>query len=81
MLFRSAAGVAADAIVDCLQGASIAPVLTAHPTEVQRKSILDLQAHVAALLTARDTPQTADEVEHSRNFFDPLAFVRSPMAR
>ena len=60
-----AAGVAADAIVDCLQGASIAPVLTAHPTEVQRKSILDLQAHVAALLTARDTPQTADEVEQT----------------
>ena len=34
--------------------ALIAPVLTAHPTEVQRKSILDCQLEIARLLTERD---------------------------
>jgi len=32
----------------------VSPVLTAHPTEVQRKSILDAERAVAALLAARD---------------------------
>ena len=32
----------------------IVPVLTAHPTEVQRKSILDLQRQIASLLSKRD---------------------------
>src|SRR5687768_13783351 len=32
----------------------VSPVLTAHPTEVQRKSILDGQREVARLLTERD---------------------------
>ena len=35
-------------------GAYIAPVLTAHPTEVQRRSILDNLDAIAALLTRRD---------------------------
>ncbi len=35
-------------------GAYIAPVLTAHPTEVQRRSILDSLDAIAALLTRRD---------------------------
>ncbi|MBU6448947.1 MAG: phosphoenolpyruvate carboxylase [Rhodospirillales bacterium] len=35
-------------------GAYIAPVLTAHPTEVQRRSILDCLDAIAALLTRRD---------------------------
>ncbi len=37
-----------------LGGAYIAPVLTAHPTEVQRRSILDCLDAIAALLTRRD---------------------------
>src|SRR3954447_26008366 len=42
--------------------ALIAPVLTAHPTEVQRKSILDCQLEIARLLTERDRTQlTPDE--------------------
>jgi phosphoenolpyruvate carboxylase len=32
----------------------VSPVLTAHPTEVQRKSILDAERDIAHLLTARD---------------------------
>jgi phosphoenolpyruvate carboxylase len=41
--------------------ALIVPVLTAHPTEVQRKSILDAQHDVARLLAERDQPLTARE--------------------
>ncbi|HXF18338.1 MAG TPA: phosphoenolpyruvate carboxylase [Burkholderiales bacterium] len=41
--------------------ALIAPVLTAHPTEVQRKSILDCQLEIARLLTERDRTQLTPE--------------------
>ena len=42
--------------------ALVSPVLTAHPTEVQRKSILDCEREVARLLQWRDRVElTADE--------------------
>ncbi len=41
--------------------AMIVPVLTAHPTEVQRKSILDRQREIADLLTQRDRIQLTPE--------------------
>lgn len=41
-------------LLDLLQRAQVSPVLTAHPTEVQRKSILDCQREVARLLAERD---------------------------
>ncbi|MDP1900062.1 MAG: phosphoenolpyruvate carboxylase [Rubrivivax sp.] len=41
-------------IAQTLARAYISPVLTAHPTEVQRKSILDAERAVAALLGERD---------------------------
>ncbi len=47
-------------------GALVVPVLTAHPTEVQRKSILDLQKKIAQLLTERDRLQLTPE-EEARN--------------
>jgi phosphoenolpyruvate carboxylase len=37
-----------------LQHAYVSPVLTAHPTEVQRKSILDAERAIAELIAARD---------------------------
>jgi phosphoenolpyruvate carboxylase len=43
------------------QEALIAPVLTAHPTEVQRKSILDAEHDIARLLAERDLPLTPKE--------------------
>jgi len=50
-----------------LADALISPVLTAHPTEVQRKSILDCEREVARLLHWRDrgalTPDEAAEFE------------------
>ncbi|MFM2328816.1 MAG: hypothetical protein RLZZ494_919 [Pseudomonadota bacterium] len=41
-------------IAELLQQTYIAPVLTAHPTEVQRKSILDAERAVAQLISERD---------------------------
>ena len=49
----------ADAIAETLNHAFISPVLTAHPTEVQRKSILDAERAIAELLAAR-TPQAIE---------------------
>lgn len=48
------AGVGGDRLRTFLANAFVCPVLTAHPTEVQRKSILDCQMEVARLLSARD---------------------------
>ena len=45
--------------------ALIVPVLTAHPTEVSRKSILDAQHQVARLLAERDQELTARERAHN----------------
>ncbi len=56
-----------------LDNALISPVLTAHPTEVQRKSILDCQLIISQLLSERDrmdmTPdELADNEETLRRF-------------
>lgn len=51
------AGVGAYQLNRFFERALIAPVLTAHPTEVQRKSILDCQIEVARLLAERDRSQ------------------------
>ena len=47
-------------IAAVLAHACVCPVLTAHPTEVQRKSVLDAERAVAALLAARDALPSAD---------------------
>ena len=48
------AGIAPKAIASMLAESYVSPVLTAHPTEVQRKSILDAERDIAQLLTTRD---------------------------
>lgn len=48
------AGVKPDEVVASLARSYVSPVLTAHPTEVQRKSILDAERAIAQLLTTRD---------------------------
>ncbi len=53
--------------------ALIVPVLTAHPTEVQRKSILDAEREIARLLANRDDALT--EREASRNTESMRAYV------
>ena len=47
-------------IAALLENAHLAPVLTAHPTEVQRKSILDAERAVAALVAERDSLATPE---------------------
>src|SRR5215208_1494597 len=48
------AGIGAKAVAQTLAHSYLSPVLTAHPTEVQRKSILDAERGIANLLTQRD---------------------------
>jgi phosphoenolpyruvate carboxylase len=55
------AGVGQDKVEAFLRDALISPVLTAHPTEVQRKSILDAEHDIAHLLAERDLPLTPKE--------------------
>ena len=59
------AGVDRAALERWLDHAIVSPVLTAHPTEVQRKSILDVEREIARLLTWRDrtslTPEEASD--------------------
>ncbi len=55
-------GATVDQVGAFFRNALVSPVLTAHPTEVQRKSILDCQLEIARLLTERDRLQlTPDE--------------------
>jgi len=51
------AGVGAAALRAWLDGALVSPVLTAHPTEVKRKSTLDCEREIARLLDRRDREQ------------------------
>lgn len=48
------AGITPKTIANTMAHSFVSPVLTAHPTEVQRKSILDAERAIAQLLTARD---------------------------
>jgi len=65
-----AAGIAPDAISQMLASSHVAPVLTAHPTEVQRKSILDAEREIAELLSARDALQ--ERAQYHRASADAL---------
>jgi len=55
------AGIRAADIAKTLASAYISPVLTAHPTEVQRKSILDAERAIAELVERRETLPTERE--------------------
>jgi len=57
------AGFSARQLRDFFDGALVSPVLTAHPTEVRRKSTIDREMEIAALLEERDRTQlTAEEL-------------------
>lgn len=59
------AGIAPKTISQTLAGSYVAPVLTAHPTEVQRKSILDAERDIAQLLATRDDIQVRAQLYNS----------------
>lgn len=59
-------GVNGQQVLSALSTLSVVPVLTAHPTEVQRKSTLDLHKAIAAELTAGDQPRTPSE-QHNQD--------------
>ena len=59
------AGVPQDVVEDFFKEALISPVLTAHPTEVQRKSILDAEHDIARLLAERDRGLTPKEMQRN----------------
>ena len=57
------AGVSPVALEEWLREALVSPILTAHPTEVQRKSILDSEREIVRLLMWRNRTQfTPDEL-------------------
>jgi phosphoenolpyruvate carboxylase len=56
------AKVSSRAISELLTHAHISPVLTAHPTEVQRKSILDAERAIAELIAQRDELRSKAEL-------------------
>jgi phosphoenolpyruvate carboxylase len=65
-------GVTATEVVAWLKETTIAPVLTAHPTEVQRKIILDTEQRIARLLETREhhpdpDARTAAEIDLKRS--------------
>ena len=61
-----ASGVGVDVIHATLASMIIAPILTAHPTEVRRKSVLDREAAIAATLDSLARDNDGDDNVHVR---------------
>jgi phosphoenolpyruvate carboxylase len=55
------ANISGERIERALNGGYVSPVLTAHPTEVQRKSTLDAERDIAELLALRENLRTPRE--------------------
>ena len=65
------AGISPKTIADTLATSFVSPVLTAHPTEVQRKSILDAERDIAQLLVARDDIKMRAMVNANKDALTP----------
>ena len=78
------AGIDESALRAVLGEALVSPVLTAHPTEVQRKSILDAEREIARLLQWRDrstlTPEE-DEAMRTGLYRQVLSLWQTAMVR
>jgi phosphoenolpyruvate carboxylase len=65
----AAEGIGTKQAAALLDKALVVPVLTAHPTEVMRKSMIDHRSHIAELMRQRDTGRTetpdGDVIEQS----------------
>ncbi|WP_139150175.1 phosphoenolpyruvate carboxylase, partial [Sphingobium yanoikuyae] len=51
-------GIGKDAVLELLSHSLIVPVLTAHPTEVRRKSMIDHKNRIADLMQLKDAGRT-----------------------
>ncbi|WP_424193472.1 phosphoenolpyruvate carboxylase [Ampullimonas aquatilis] len=60
-------GLSTTELQSCIDHMLVSPVLTAHPTEVQRKSILAMQHKIAALLDERDRRHLTPEEEQEND--------------
>ena len=70
------AGIAPQQIAQTLAESYVSPVLTAHPTEVQRKSILDAERDIARLLAERgDISERAQLYNAARDALTPRALA------
>ena len=79
----AAEGVQPPAVAKMLQTAFIAPVITAHPTEVRRKSVLDRAGAIAAALTAweRATSEAAKQDREVELLREVAIFWRTRLLR
>ncbi|MES2442633.1 MAG: phosphoenolpyruvate carboxylase [Pseudomonadota bacterium] len=64
------AGIGHDAVMKLLDHALVVPVLTAHPTEVRRKSMIDHKNRIAELMALRDLG--LDETEDGDRIEDAI---------
>ncbi len=62
-------GIGADEVVATLETGYLSPVLTAHPTEVQRSSILEAERGIATLLATRDDMRVRQRMLNGRTDF------------
>lgn len=58
-------GAGKQTLANFLSDATVVPVLTAHPTEVRRRSVREIQRDIETLLAARDAPMTPIERGHN----------------
>ncbi|MBH1992633.1 MAG: phosphoenolpyruvate carboxylase [Sphingomonadaceae bacterium] len=63
-------GIGRDAVLDLLSHSLIVPVLTAHPTEVRRKSMIDHKNRIADLMLLKDAGR--DETEDGENLDEAI---------
>ncbi len=68
----AAVGITPETVAAALGGSLVSPVLTAHPTEVQRKSLRDAERSIARLLVARESAQG----EHEKKQIETLLRAR-----
>ena len=78
-------GVGKRAVADLAQRALIAPVLTAHPTEVRRKSMIDHRNRIADLMALRDAgvreTEDGEEIEPAIRRQIALLWETRPLRR
>jgi phosphoenolpyruvate carboxylase len=69
------AGIGPEKVAELLADAVIAPVITAHPSEVRRKSLLDRAHAIMEALEAHDTPDEAARAAHERELVRQVAII------